>query len=145
MFHSKKNGDQERDSQANPAPETEVLPHKPQRRRFTASYKLRILEEADACQDSGQIGALLRREGIYSSHLANWRKLRRDGALSALTEQKRGPKPLPSDILKELEQLKLQNQQLQHRLAKAETIIEVQKKLSTLLGLTDTSNDLREN
>ena len=69
-------------------PEVEA---KPERRQFTAEYKRRILEEADACTEPGQIGALLRREGLYSSNLVHWRKLRAEGALKALTPKKRGP------------------------------------------------------
>jgi transposase-like protein len=75
-------------------PDPEVVP-KAERRRFTAEYKLRILAEADACTQRGEIGALLRREGLYRSHLDKWREQRRAGALQALAPQKRGPKPDP--------------------------------------------------
>ena len=116
------------------APDPEV-DARPKRRRFSAAYKLRILEDADSCKDEGTLGALLRREGLYSSHLSDWRKQRREGALGAL-ERKRGRKPSPN---KELEQenarLRRENEQLRKRLQKAEVVIDVQKKLSTLLGV----------
>ena len=73
-------------------PNPEVLPHA-HRRRFTAEYKLRIVEEADRCTESGQIGALLRREGLYSSHLCEWRRMRHRWQLEALSPQKRGRRP----------------------------------------------------
>lgn len=119
-------------------PDSEVRP-KAERRRFTAEYKLRILTEADACRKRGEIGALLRREGLYSSHLDKWREQRRSGALQALAPQKRGPKPDPQAA--EIAQLRRENERLQQRLQRAETIIEVQKKLSALLGLPTSEND----
>ena len=79
-------------------PDPEVVA-KPNRRRFTAEYRLRVLEEADRCTGSGEVGRLLRREGLYSSHLANWRKARRDGALRGLQSKKRGAKPKASNPL----------------------------------------------
>ena len=112
--------------------EPDVLP-KAERRRFSAEYKLRILAEADACTERGQIGAMLRREGLYTSHLEKWRTQRKRGALQALTPQKRGPKVDPQAT--EIARLRRENERLQARLQQAETIIEVQKKLSTLLGL----------
>ncbi len=75
-----------------PAPDPEVEA-KPRRRKFTAAYRLRILEEADSCQNPGEIGQLLRREGLYSSHLSSWRKARREGSLAALAPKQRGAKP----------------------------------------------------
>ncbi len=119
-------------------PDPEVVP-KAERRRFTAEYKLRILAEADACTQRGQIGALLRREGLYRSHLDKWREQRRVGVLQALTPQKRGRKPDPQAA--EIVRLRHENERLQQRLQRAETIIEVQKKLSTLLGLPMSEND----
>jgi transposase-like protein len=101
------------------------------RRRFSAAYKQRILQEADACQERGQIGALLRREGLYSSHLSNWRKQRDRGEL---TERKRGRKGDPAGA--ELKRLQRENERLRKELEKAELIIDVQKKLSQVLGLT---------
>ena len=106
-------------------PDPEVVP-KAERRRFTAEYKLRILTEADACTKRGEISALLRREGLYSSHLDKWREQRRSGALQALAPHKRGPKPDPQAA--EIARLRRENERLQQRLQRAETIIEVQKK-----------------
>ena len=111
----------------------EVVP-KAKRRQFSARYKLRILEEAENCAERGQLGALLRREGLYSSHLTTWRRQREKGQLEALSLKRRGPKP--QDALEErLAKLRRENERLKARLERAETIIEVQKKLSCLLGL----------
>ena len=108
-------------------PDPEVLP-KASRRSFSAAEKLRILNEADACTQPGQIGALLRPEGLYSSHLVKWRRLRAAGQLQALAPQPRGPKPpLPDPLAEELAQLRGQNARLLARLAQAELIIDVQK------------------
>ena len=116
-------------------PQNEVTP-KAQRRRFSAQYKLRILEETDRCTKPGQIGALLRREGLYSSNLTSWRRQRDQGQIGALSPKKRGPKPAPdAAMVRELTRLREQNQRLEHKLKKAELIIEVQKKVSALLGL----------
>jgi len=106
---------------------------RPTRRRFSAPYKLRVLREADACTASGQLGALLRREGLYSSHLAAWRKQRDDGAFDALSRP-RGRKPV-DPAAADLARLRRENAQLQRRLEVAETIIAVQKKVSLLLGI----------
>jgi len=111
----------------------EVL-EKPVRRGFTAEYKARILAEADACTEPGQLGALLRREGLYSSHLSTWRRQRDAGALSGLTPRKRGRKPKRSPVEQKCERLERENSQLREKLRKAELIIEVQKKLSQMLG-----------
>jgi transposase len=117
-------------------PDPEVVP-KASRRTFSAAEKVRILNQADACTQPGQIGALLRREGLYSSHLVKWRRLRAAGQLQALTPQPRGPKPTPPDPLtEELAQLRKENARLQARLAQAEIIIDVQKKVAQLLGET---------
>ena len=109
--------------------------HKSTRRAFTTAYKLSILDQTDQCQGVGEIGALLRREGLYSSHLSTWRRLRREGTLQALTNKKHGPKPTlsPADR-RELEQLRRRNAKLEHELEKAHTIIDVQKKLSSILA-----------
>jgi transposase len=121
-------------------PDPEVVPQA-KRRRFNAKYKLRILEEADACSQPGEIGALLRREGLYSSYLTAWRRQREQGQLDGLSPKKRGRKPSIDEALaKELDALKRENQRLESRLQQAETIIEVQKKLSGLLGLTLNEN-----
>jgi transposase len=114
-------------------PDPEVTP-KAKRRRFSAEYKLRILAEADGCTQPGEIGALLRREGLYSSHLTTWRRQRDEGQLYGLTGKKRGRKADPQAA--ELAQLRQENEQLQARLKQAETIIDVQKKLCGLLGLS---------
>ena len=115
---------------------------KPERRQFTAEYKRRILEEADACAEPGQIGALLRREGLYSSNLINWRRQRSEGSLKGLSPKKRGPKPDP--LANENAALRRRIERLEAELKRAETIIEVQKKLSALLGLTDQSSQKNE-
>ena len=113
-------------------PDPEVS-EKAKRRRFSAEYKLAILREVDACTEPGQIGALLRRERLYSSHLVDWRRQRDTGALEALA-RKRGPKPAdPARV--EVERLRRANERLAKRLAQAEKIIEIQGKVSELLGI----------
>lgn len=106
----------------------------PRRRQFSASYKLEILEQADRCTNSGEIGALLRREGLYSSHLSTWRAARREGSLAQLS-RKRGTKPKESPEAKEIERLRKENARLRRELEKAQAVIEVQKKLSELMGI----------
>src|SRR6266545_7347431 len=120
-------------------PKTEVVANA-KRKRFTAAEKLRILREADACQGTGEVGALLRREGIYSSYLTTWRKQREAGELDGLAPQKRGPKPDPQAI--ELARLRRENERLQERLRRAELIIQVQKKVAQMLGETIEAPDL---
>ena len=116
-------------------PNPEVIPVA-SRRQFTAQYKLRVLEEAERCTAPGELGALLRREGLYSSYLSRWRQAQEQGKLAALTSKKRGPKPSTDSIFEEENaKLRRENKQLQVRLVQAETIIEVQKKLSGLLGI----------
>jgi len=119
---------------------------KPVRRRFDAAYKLRIIEEADRCTQPGQLGELLRREGLYSSHLANWRRLREQGSLQSLEPKKRGRRAKRKDsTTQELDRLRRENQRLADRLRQAETIIEVQKKVSEIMGLPLTDqNDSSE-
>ncbi len=132
------NNNEARTALAVPNPEVIVKPHP---RHFTADYKQRILQEAEACP-RGERGALLRREGLYSSHITNWRQQRADGELQGLTPQKRGRKPDPQAA--EIARLKHEIETLQTQLQRAETIIDVQKKLSQLLGLTpDESNGTR--
>lgn len=114
------------------APDPEV-PAKPQRRRFTAEYRLRILKEADACKKSGELGALLRREGLYSSHLITWRQQRERGALAGMRGQKRGPKATAVDP--RVKHLEAENRRLQRKLQRAETIITLQKKVAEILGI----------
>ena len=106
---------------------TEVVP-KAKRRTFSAAYKQQILQAADGCRQAGQLGALLRREGLYSSHLTTWRRQRDRGELGT---KKRGKPADPQEVAR----LKRQNARLQAQLAQAETIIQVQKKLCDLLGL----------
>lgn len=109
---------------------------KPLRRRFTAQYKLRILDEADRCQQAGQLGALLRREGLYSSHLNTWRKQRQASTLQGLAPKKRGRKATPQNpLVQEAARLARENEKLRQRLHQAEIIIECQKKLSEILGI----------
>ena len=119
-------------------PKTEVVA-KAKRRQYTAEYKLRILREVDACQGYGEIGALLRREGVYSSSLTNWRRQRERGELDGLSPQKRGPKPDPQAI--ELARLKREVERLRERLRKAEMIIDVQKKVAQMLGEASEETD----
>jgi transposase len=114
--------------------ETEVVA-KPQRRQFTAEYKLAIVEEADRATDPGQIGTLLRREGLYSSHLVDWRRLREAGTLDALSK-KRGRKPTRNPMAEENQKLKTQMARLERQLQQARIIIDVQKKVSALLGIS---------
>jgi transposase-like protein len=112
------------------------VPEKPARRHYSAEYKLRILAEADRCEGPGTLGALLRREGLYSSHLSTWRKQREQGILDGLAPRRRGRKPKRRDpLVEENQRLQRENQRLLARLEKAETIIEFQKKLSQLLGI----------
>jgi len=113
------------------------------RRRFTAEYKLRILREVDACKGDGDVGALLRREGLYSSQLAAWRRQRDETAKAGLKARKRGPKPKAVDP--RVKQLERENVRLKRRLEEAETIIDLQKKLSKLLGIPLKSPDSDEN
>jgi len=113
-----------------------AVAEKPVRRRFTAEYKLRILHEADRCTASGQLGALLRREGLYSSLLSTWRQQREQGTLAGLTPKRRGRKANPdAPLIAENQRLKRETQRLAAKLRQAETIIEVQKKLSEILGI----------
>ena len=118
----------------NTRPDPEVPP-RAKRRRFSARYKLRILEEADACRAPGEVGALLRREGLYSSQLTQWRRARREGSHKALAKP-RGPKGRRRDkVVVENEQLRKENARLRRRLEQANTILEIQKKASEILGI----------
>ena len=120
-----------------PSPDPEVV-ERARRRQFTASYKLRILEEADQCSVPGQLGQLFRREGLYSSHLAEWRRHRAQGTLAALGPRRRGPATSTIDPA-EFARLRQENERLARQLAAAETIIEIQKKVALLFGLTQPS------
>ena len=117
----------------------EVAP-KAIRRSFTKEYKLTILERADRCKGGGDIGRLLRQEGLYSSHLSGWRAQRREGTLVALA-RKRGPKKAKTGELPEVERLRRDNERLRKKLARAEKIIDVQKKLSEVLGIALDDDD----
>ena len=123
-------------------PDPEVV-LKAKRRKFTAEYKLRIVREADACTAPGEVGSLLRREGLYSSYLSTWRQQQENGQLQALTAKKRGRKGQTQSAA-ELVQLQRENEQLRTRLEQAEIIIDVQKKLSKLLGLTTDKTERNE-
>jgi transposase-like protein len=116
-----------------PHPDPEVVAQA-KRRRFTADYKLRILTAADHAKDSGGIGALLRREGLYSSLLSTWRRERDAGVLQALAPQKRGPKSKRDPLAEENQQLRRETQRLTEELRKAEIVIDIQKKVAALLG-----------
>jgi transposase len=115
-------------------PDPEVVA-KPQRRSYTAEYKLRILREAEvAAVTRGAVGALLRREGLYSSLLVNWRRERAQGMREALTPQKRGPKSKRNPMAEEMQKLQRQNARLNEELRKAHVVIDIQKKVAALLG-----------
>ena len=114
------------------SPDPEV-PAKPERRKFSAEDKTRILEETDRAVEHGGVGAILRREGIYSSTLHGWRK-ERDAAVRKAFSQKRGPQTKRNPLSSENEKLRRQNQRLQEELEKAHIIIDVQKKVAKLLG-----------
>lgn len=112
---------------------TEVVA-KAKRRQHSAEYKLRILRELDECKGTGMAGALLRREGLYSSLVSKWREQRERGSLSGLSEQRRGPKVDPNAA--ELARLQRENKRLKEQLERAELIIDVQKKVAQLVGTT---------
>ena len=122
-------------------PDPEV-PAKVERRQFTAEYRRGILREADACKKPGALGALLRREGLYSSHLANWRRQREQGELGAGRARKRGPTAQAIDP--RVKHLEVENRRLQRQLARAETIITLQKKVAEILGIPLTPLDSDE-
>lgn len=116
-------------------PDSEV-PAKARRRTFSATYKRRILDKVDQCEEPGEIGSLLRREGLFSSHLTKWRKQRDEGLLTALAPRKRGPKKAPVNPLKaRVAELERENARMRKKLEKAEVIIDFQKKASELLGI----------
>src|SRR3954469_8945809 len=121
-----------------PDPEVPERLERARRRQFTVGYKLRILSEADAARTTGEIGTLLRREGVYSAHLAAWRRQREEGILNALSPRRRG-RPTSSPEQRELARLRQENERLGQRLMAAEAVIEVQKKVAFLLGLVEPS------
>jgi transposase len=117
-----------------PSPEVEV-PDKAQRRRFTAEYKREILRRVEACKETGALGALLRAEGLYSSHLATWRRQRDAGELAGLTPQKRGRKAREVDARdRKIAEQERQIARLTTRAERAEALVELQKKVASLLG-----------
>jgi transposase-like protein len=116
-------------------PDPEV-PDRPKRRRFKAEDKRRILLEADACTRSGELGALLRREGLYSSSLSAWRAARKRGEIAGLAPKKRGPKATPPDPRdRRLAEMERENGRLKARVERAEGLIAIQKKVSEILGI----------
>ena len=123
-------------------PDHEAVP-KAKRRQFTAKYKLRILEEADHCTQRGQIGELLRREGLYSSHLSKWRQQRGRGQLQGLAPKKRGRRPQDPSAA-ELARLRRENERLRAQLEQAEIIMDAQNRLAQLLGPTTKENETDE-
>ncbi len=106
---------------------------RPKHRQFSAEYKLKFLQEADACKNQGDVGALLRREGLYTSHLSVWRRKRREGSLAGLCDGKRGRKGRPVNT--QVKKLLKENARLQQCLERAELIIDFQKKVSEILGI----------
>mgnify|MGYP001597949292 CR=1 FL=1 len=138
MSHNETPQPQSGNGQVSSRPDPEVVP-KAERRRFSAEYKRRILQEAEACTQPGEVGALLRREGLYSSHLTTWRQQRRRGELQGLTPAQRGRKADPQAA--EIARLQRENERLKAQLERAELIIDVQKKLSQMLGLPETPSD----
>jgi transposase-like protein len=109
---------------------------KAKRRQHSAAYKLKVLQEADGCKKPGELGALLRREGLYSSHLAAWRAARAKGGDAGLAAVKRGPKAVAADARDK--QLIEQQRELAHwkaRAERAEAVVEIQKKVAVLLGI----------
>ncbi len=116
-------------------PEDVEVSAKARRRRFTAKYKVEVLRKADACTKPGEIGALLRSEGLYSSHLTTWRQAAERGELAELAPKKRGRKAAaPNPLAKRVAELERQNARLTARAERAEALVEVQKKVAMLLG-----------
>lgn len=128
-----------REASRSGAPERSTSPERPKRRSFAAEYKLRIVREADAAVASGvegAVGELLRREGLYSSHLTEWRQQRDRGALAGLAAQKRGPKARKNPFADENAKLLRELERTKAELVKANTVIDVQRKVAALLGET---------
>ena len=122
-------------------PDSEVT-GKRLRRKFTAKYKLRMLKKAEACTGPGQLGSLLRQEGLYSSNLTTWRKQRDEGILIAMSPKKRGRKAKPKNSLApEVARLQKENQRLKNKLKQAELIIDAQKKISEILGIAQNHDE----
>ena len=130
-------------TQADAVRSSTEVPEKARRRRFTAEYKQRILREADACTKPGELGALLRREGLYSSNLTVWRAAVREGGQKRLEPQKRGPQARPATRRdrNRIEQLERENRRLKARAERAEALVDLQKKVAALLGKPLTDED----
>jgi len=127
-------------------PDDPEVADKATRRRFSPEYKRRIVREADKCTKMGEVGALLRREGLYSSSLSTWRRQCAAGELAGAVSVKRGPKARPKDVRdKRIAELERETRRLQRKLTQAETIIGIQKKVATLLGIPLKSVDDDEN
>jgi len=122
--------------------DTEVS-SKPRRRFFTAEYRQRIVQEAEACTKPGEIGALLRREGLYSSYLADWRRAAKRGELDALAPKKRGAKPKLDERDRQLAEALRENAKLKARAERAELLVEIQKKVASVLGIPLDSDEKR--
>jgi transposase-like protein len=134
MFHSPPTLAIKRPKRPNPE-----VQEKKTRRRFSSRYKMKILSEIDACIKSGDIGAILRREGLYSSNITKWRQQFQEGALKGLTPRKRGRKKHEvSPMAQRVAELERENQRLAGKLKQAETIIDVQKKISEIFRITQT-------
>ena len=125
--------------QAKGIPSSEVKA-KAERRRFTKAYKLKILAEAEGCKGQGEVGSLLRREGLYDSHLSRWRKAQREGRLGESKKQAQ-EKARSKALVREVSELSAKNARLEKALEQAELVIDVQKKLSMLLGLEMTKGN----
>ena len=130
-------------TQADAVRSSTEVPEKARRRRCTAEYKQRILREADACTKPGELGALLRREGLYSSNLTVWRAAVREGGQKRLEPQKRGPQARPATRRdrNRIEQLERENRRLKARAERAEALVDLQKKVAALLGKPLTDED----
>ena len=129
-------------ARATAGPTDSEVPARPRRRTYTAEYKLKILNQADGCKEPGQLGALLRREGLYHSNLITWCRQREEGTLKALSPKKRGRKAQPPNPLaSRVAELERENRKLKKAMKKAETIIEIQKKASELLGIPLSQSD----
>jgi transposase len=126
----------DRSAQGKPTPPDPEVTEQATRRRYSEQYKLAILTKADACKQSGEIGALLRREGLYSSQLATWRRQRQESVLTALKDKKRGRKGGGNEpLIQENKRLLKETHRLTKRLQRAELIIDIQKKVSEALGM----------
>ena len=121
---------------APPGVEEVEVTERPKRRRYTAEEKLRILKAADACKNPGDLGSLLRREGLYSSSISRWRRLRDSGQLKGLRPKRRGPAPREKNPLEDkVAKLEKENRRLRARAERAEGLVELQKKVSEILGI----------